>query len=432
MGSTNVPERDAEFEPEAIETTEATEEAAAAADMAGKAPEGNEVSEGQVGTGGPSAEVGDGTRPVMPRSQPVLPYVAERIIDGARDGGGDDLLSRIVSTKHRVSDALRGHVPDGVADGAGRLAGRVAARATRLSADAAEATARIRGEGGLDTYNLGVEYLRRTAEMVRRISDLSNDGIADDTATMLLDAAEWVDGGYLDASGSLGAETAAEMGVRVARNLDAAWKWLYDNIMTCAVPKPISKARVGMAVDPALVPAIQSPVLSAVSGIGQRLGQGWDDESLVHMSGQGMRDLADALDKFARSTFGWPDDYPESPLLSTRGGDEWPDCQYWDLLSFVHGDAQGAQTTVEREEDGEVRTYHTVRTNREMGLAFCAWTEDCHAAARTLGLWADCNDGTGNSRVLASVMSWDEAEEMKEIRRRTWEWLGEHILDIVC
>ena len=202
--------------------------------------------------------------------------------------------------------------------------------------------------------------------------------------------------------------------------------------MSCRVPKPLSEAGAGCVPDASVLPAARYRDLMPVMGIPQRVERGWDDGDLLRMSGQGLRDLARALDRFARSTVSWPDDYPDSPVLSTRGGDEWADCQYWDLLSFVHGDSQGAQTTVEHERDGKTQTYHTVKTNREMGLPFAAWTDDCHAAARTLDLWADCNDGAGNSRVLLSVMSPDERCEMENLRKKAWDWLGEHVLDIVC
>lgn len=171
----------------------------------------------------------------------------------------------------------------------------------------------------------------------------------------------------------------------------------------------------------------------AILGLG-RLAQGLptrdDLRELPH--GELLR-LSELLDEFAEVTQSWPEVYPCEPVV-VAAGDDWADSQYWNLLGGIRtGNRQDATERVtEMDENGEEQVFYRVKTNRQMGLAFSAWTADCHEVASTIEFWAKEKGGDGTALMVRDMMTPDERGELERRRKKAWDWLGAYAFMMVC
>ena len=95
-------------------------------------------------------------------------------------------------------------------------------------------------------------------------------------------------------------------------------------------------------------------------------------------------------------------------------------------------DSSAVRRVTEEDSDGVEHTFYRIKTNRQMGLAFSAWTEDCHEASQIFGFWGDGMAGDESARMLVDVMTKDEKDDIWRRCEEAWKWLGDYIFMMTC
>jgi hypothetical protein len=322
-------------------------------------------------------------------------------------------------------------MPTPIAKGLAKTSSKVVLRFSHIQDIIADMHSRRQmGHTPSDVTLLGPHFLMRLADMLGRLADITSDGLMCDISDTLSRAVAWHDDGYYRMSALLGETAAYEASLRVRREFDYAWEWLYDNMFAPSGShrRPCDSDRFSIHADEGAID------LEKVMGDIGRFAGGEptmaDLRALPH--GELVR-LSVLLGEFAETTEGWPEVYGNRPALAKVGAD-WEDSRYWNILGGIRKrDYRDAMERVTEEgSDGVEHTFYRIKTNRQMGLAFSAWTEDCHEASRIFGFWGDGMAGDESARMLVDVMTEDEKDDIWRRCEEAWKWLGDYIFMMTC
>lgn len=371
--------------------------------------------------------------PIMPTSNILTDRGAERVMNGTIESGGDP-LSRSVRAKRFIHENLDGIAPDFVTRGLSRMSANAIFAMSHVFDQLTDMSdIHTKGRKSEDIVLLGVTFLQRLSKMLQQVSDITSDGLLSDAADTIRMALAWHEDGYYETAAILGNEVAYMASQRVRKQFDSAWSWLYDGVFSpdaagkCLSWREFWSKPLGVGTD------ILAGLGTALSDIAKGA-QGEPTLEDLHALPHGeLARLATLLDEFAEVTQSWPEAYGNRPLLP-EVGDDWADSQYWNLLGGVRtNDVQGSLGKVtETDEDGNEQVFYRTKTNRQMGLAFSAWTWDCHEASCVLGFWARENAKEDTISMLRDIMTAEERDEIERRRRKAWDWLGQYLFMATC
>lgn len=367
--------------------------------------------------------------PIMPMSN-ILTDVAARKVMGYSIDSGNDALARSIRMKKAIKGGIGSFVPESVTDAVTTTATRALFRADALSQRVGEASERRRrGYAAADVHLLGIRFVRRLASMLSEISDITSDGLMGDAAESLERAVDWHEDGYYEAASLVGHDGAYEAARRVRREFDGAWAWVYENVLSAAGRSEGPDFRRSFWESGDVSHDAMDDVMldGPVSWIGKVVSGEPTVDDLRRLPSAELERLSDMLDEFSEATLSWPEVYPDHPQIS-EFPDDWPERQYWDLLGGIR--TRGAQESSERVtevgQDGEEKTFIRTKTNEQMGLAFSAWTQDCHEAASVFDSWGHDNAGDPAVRSVMEVLTQEERERIVAQRKAAWDWFGRY------
>lgn len=216
------------------------------------------------------------------------------------------------------------------------------------------------------------------------------------------------------------------------KELDAflpAWMWAYDNVIRNVRYAPIAGPRYY-----ASMVQMRMPWLTP--------------EHIDRMCSMELTRLASIIMEFIAEAHGYSDGYASSDRQLLKRDDEWGDKQALSTFLYARKWDNGGN-----DGDGDLSdvTYRTadgligIKTNKEIGLDFCAQTEDMLHVASTFNLlvsWIDPkhNDIEARTGCMLSMSEcsrlldgdkYDELDEQIESEsRRCWRWLGVNALGL--
>lgn len=383
---------------------------------------------------GEAAPAGDGDVPgadvpipIVPMSNILLDVAAERIM-GHSPYDSDDPLSRSIRAKRAIRDGIGWFAPKAVTEGLSTAS----SRAIFCMSHARDHMASVReirksGYSSGDVATLGPSLVRRFAQMLQEVSDTTSDGLMDDVAKVLARASSWHEHGYHDTASLLGHESAYETGVRLRREFDRAWDWVREHVFDLGNLPGEPRFRREFWTPEASSLATGDGIRGIVRGMGSVAHGDPTPTDLRAMPYAELARLSDMLREFAESTVSWPEVYPDHPQLCEIG-DDWADRQYWDLLGGIRtNNAQGSRERItEVGDDGKEKVYYRAKTNRQMGLSFAAWTQDCYEAATVIGHWGRENAHEETAEDLRDIMTPEDRQEIEGRRKAAWQWLGRY------
>lgn len=379
---------------------------------------------------------GLGPWPIMPMSNILTERAAQRILDRSVDSD-DDPISKSIRARKMIHESLDGIAPDFVTEGLSRASSKAIYKASKLSEVLTDMQDVHReGRTSEDITNLGMRFLKRLTGMLGEVSDITSDGLLHDSVESLDRAISWYTLGYHDTASLLGHEAAYDASLRVRREFDSAWEWLGENVFSdTPTSRGLPSHREFWDKDQEL-PHADDGIIDfgrIIRDMGNAVSGNPTSADLHALPYMELLRLSELLDEFAEVTQSWPEVYGNRPVLA-EAGDDWEDRQYWNLLGGIRrGDRRNTMETVtETDGDGNEQVFYRVKTNRKMGLAFSAWTQDCHEASKVIEFWGRQNGQDPSTMTLLDIMTADEKATIMERRKAAWKWVGDHIFMMTC
>lgn len=196
-----------------------------------------------------------------------------------------------------------------------------------------------------------------------------------------------------------------------------AWRWVGRNMMTERYVRPIRKD-IGHDALSKVVSLVHDTVDRATDSV-----DAIDTDRFP--VGECLR-IADMLHEFVTYNIGYEDGYSESDHQLKGRDDEWADMSagFW----YVRVCSKDGRATDDAFTDAGHGT-RKVRSNREVGLDYCAYCEDIDYASTVFEAWGDwMSRHPSDIPVTASLAM--VGDRLRDEFVRCWDWLGENAMSL--